>query len=408
MIVSVIGGGASGFFAAIRCKEIHPSYQVTIYEKSQKVLSKVKISGGGRCNVTNSERDIKQFSSNYPRGKNQLKKLFGKFGAVEVINWFENRGVPLVVQEDGCIFPKSQNSQSIIDCLIQECNRLNINIETGCGLSSFDKNENKYVLNFQNNKTLESDAVIFCLGGLPKKKQYDLFEKHGYQINPPVPSLFTFNMPGNPVCKLMGTVVDPASVKVQGTKLIDNGPLLITHWGMSGPSILKTSAWGARILEELGYHFSIHVNWLNDEKEEIVKQSLLELKEVGLEKQLKNHRLLVIPIRLWEFLLNKIEVDPTAKWKEVSKKTLNKLTEVLINDVYVVTGKTTFKEEFVTCGGISLGNIDMKTMESRLQPNIYFAGELIDIDGITGGFNFQAAWTTGFFAGELKTSSPNA
>lgn len=402
MKVAVIGGGASGFFSAIRCKEQYPEASVTLFEKSNKVLSKVKISGGGRCNVTNSEENIKEFATNYPRGKNQLKKLFGRFGAVETRQWFESRGVELVTQEDKCIFPKSQNSQTIIDCLLKECHSKGIMIEKGHHLSGFSEVNEQHLLEFRNGYKENFDKVIFCLGGLPNPNQYSLFKNAGYEISKPVPSLYTFNMPNNKITKLMGVVVNPATVKVLGTKLIDNGPLLITHWGMSGPAVLKTSAWGARVLEEQDYNFTIKVNWLNDWNEEKLRNELNRVKSEGGKKTLKNFRLKEVPSRLWEFILEDIEMPQDMIWQGVNKKQLNRLIDHLINDVYNVKGKTTFKEEFVTCGGISLSNINMKTMESKLHSGIYFAGEFIDIDGITGGFNFQSAWTTGYVAGELK------
>lgn len=403
MKVGIIGGGAAGFFAAIQAKENHPDAEVIILEKSQKLLSKVKISGGGRCNVTNGCTSIAELSKAYPRGEKKLKKIFNVFYTRDTIQWFENRNVPLVTQEDNCVFPVSQDSQSIIDCFMNEAERLGIIIEIGRMVEQLIPDSNKIKILFRGNELVhEFDKVIVATGGSPKKEGLLWLEKLGHKIETPVPSLFTFNMPSESVTELMGIVVEKTLTSIQGTKLKSDGPLLVTHWGMSGPSILKLSAFGARILAEAGYKAKLQVNWVNVQNYESVMEELKNITKEAPQKQLQNYRAYLLPERLWHFLLQKIEIPPTKKWNELGKKDLNKLCNILTNDVYSVEGKTTFKEEFVTCGGVSLESINFKTMESKVVPNLYFAGEVMDVDGITGGYNFQAAWTTGFIAGQLK------
>lgn len=403
MKVGIIGGGAAGFFAAIQAKENHPDAEVIILEKSQKLLSKVKISGGGRCNVTNGCTSIAELSKAYPRGEKKLKKIFNVFYTRDTIQWFENRNVPLVTQEDNCVFPVSQDSQSIIDCFMNEAERLGIIIEIGRMVEQLIPDSNKIKILFRGNELVhEFDKVIVATGGSPKKEGLLWLEKLGHKIETPVPSLFTFNMPSESVTELMGIVVEKTLTSIQGTKLKSDGPLLVTHWGMSGPSILKLSAFGARILAEAGYKAKLQVNWVSVQNYESVMEELKNITKEAPQKQLQNYRAYLLPERLWHFLLQKIEIPPTKKWNELGKKDLNKLCNILTNDVYSVEGKTTFKEEFVTCGGVSLESINFKTMESKVVPNLYFAGEVMDVDGITGGYNFQAAWTTGFIAGQLK------
>ncbi len=399
MKIAVIGGGAAGFFAAISCRNHFPNTQVTILEKSSKVLSKVKISGGGRCNVTNACFDNKKLSQHYPRSEYQLRKAFEQFNTADAIEWFESKGVKLKVYPDNCVFPLANDSQAIIDSFLNESKRLKIEIRLNQRIQQISKSENKFIVHNDENP-LEFDRVIVTIGGQPKSSGFNWMEKLGHQIIEPVPSLFTFNMTKNPICELMGNVVEYATVKVEGTKLIGQGPLLITHWGMSGPAILKLSAWGARILNEKNYNFAILVNWLNELKEDDLRNQLqfTMLEQGG--KMVTNLNPFPITNRLWVFLLQKSDIALEMRWKDLGKKNINKLVNTLLNDRYEVSGKTTFKEEFVTAGGISLQEIDFKTMESRVIKGLFFAGEVLDIDGITGGFNFQAAWTTGFIAGK--------
>jgi len=403
MKIGIIGGGAAGFFSAIQAKENYPDAEVVILEKSQKLLSKVKISGGGRCNVTNGCTSIAELSKAYPRGEKKLKKVFGEFYTQDTIKWFEDRNVPLVTQEDNCVFPVSQDSQTIIDCFVNETERLGIQIEIGRMVQQLNPEENKIKILFRGNELVhEFDKVIVATGGSPKKEGLAWLEKLGHKIETPVPSLFTFNMPHESVTDLMGIVVEKTLTSIQGTKLKSDGPLLITHWGMSGPSVLKLSAFGARILAEAGYKAKLQVNWVNVQSYETVMEELKNITKTAPQKQMQNYRAYLLPERLWHFLLQKIDIPLTKKWNDMGKKDLNKLCNILTNDVYSVEGKTTFKEEFVTCGGVSLESINFATMESKAVPNLYFAGEVMDVDGITGGYNFQAAWTTGFIAGKLK------
>jgi len=403
MRVAIIGGGAGGFFSAISVKHHHPDAHVTIHEKSLKLLSKVKVSGGGRCNVTNGTDSIKTLAEAYPRGSKQLRKLFGTFNNLHTMQWFEERGVPLVTQDDLCVFPVSQNSQSIIDCFMKEAKQLGIEIKTKSGIKKMTKVDDGIELSFidETNSPERYDKIIVGTGGSPKLSGFDWLAQMGHQISLPVPSLFTFNMPSESITELMGIVVENAIVRIQGTKLRGDGPLLVTHWGMSGPAVLKLSSFGARILSEMNYQCVAQVNWVNEVNVDRVSDRLTQLSKENPNKQLANARLLEIPIRLWLFLLEKCEIPKDITWSQVGKKPFNKLVNILTNDEYTVSGKTTFKEEFVTCGGVSLESINMKTMESRAIPNLYFTGEVIDIDGITGGYNFQAAWTTAFIAGKL-------
>jgi len=403
MTIAIIGGGAAGFFAAIAAKENHPNAQVTILEKSQKLLSKVKVSGGGRCNVTNGCTSIKQLSTAYPRGEKKLKKAFRTFSTKDTMEWFESRGVPLMIQEDTCVFPVSQDSQSIIDCFLNGARRLGIKIEKGTGVKAIEPIGEQLQLEFikAEYETRIYDKVIVATGGSPKRSGLEWLEKLGHKIEDPVPSLFTFNMPNEPIKELMGIVVEKALTNIQGTKLRGDGPLLITHWGMSGPAILKLSAFGARILSDCGYDFKVQVNWVNQINNELVMNALKNIVDDHGNKILSNYRPYLLPERLWHYLVEKCNLPLNKKWNELGKKGLNKLTNILTNDNYSVKGKTTFKEEFVTCGGVSLESIDFNTMQSRVCKNLYFAGEVMDVDAITGGYNFQAAWTTGFIAGKL-------
>ncbi|MEZ4771976.1 MAG: NAD(P)/FAD-dependent oxidoreductase [Bacteroidia bacterium] len=404
MKIAVIGGGAAGFFSAISAKENHPHAHVVIFEKSQKLLSKVKISGGGRCNVTNGCTDVAELCKAYPRGGSKLKKAFHIFNTSHTMEWFESRGVPLTIQEDNCVFPVSQDSQSIIDCFMNEAKRLNIEIRTGAGIQALRQEGQKLVLDFISpGMTSEVfDKVIVATGGSPKRQGLEWLENMGHRIESPVPSLFTFNMPEEPVTRLMGIVVEQTLVSIQGTKLKSDGPLLITHWGMSGPAILKLSAFGARVLEEKNYEFKVQVNWVNEKNNDYVQEKLVNIMQEHPKKNLANFRAYALPERLWLYLLEKSSLSFEHKWGELGQKSLNKLITVLTNDIYSVKGKTTFKEEFVTCGGVSLQDVDLNTMQSKVCKNLYFSGEVLDIDAITGGYNFQAAWTTGFIAGKLQ------
>ena len=399
MEVAVIGGGAAGFFSAISCKSHHPGARVTIYEKSDKLLAKVKVSGGGRCNVTHACFSIPELAKQYPRGEKHLKKSFTLFGVQDTINWFESRGVKLKTEEDSRMFPVSDDSQTIIDCLVKEAQKLGVNIQSHQQILSIHKEEKGFKLVLKE-KVVYPEKVIVASGGAPKLSGFDWLKNLGHHIEPPVPSLFTFNMPNEPIRELMGIVADPVSIHVQGNKLKQTGPLLVTHWGMSGPAVLKLSAWGAKELNKMNYWFKVQVNWVG-ENENTVREKLLQGFEEMKKRKVANKNPFQLPQRLWSFLLKKSEINEGVSWIDLNKTKVNKLVNTLLNDEYQVEGKTTFKEEFVTCGGVSLMDVEMDTIESKVCRGLYFAGEVLDIDGVTGGFNFQAAWTTGFIAGRL-------
>lgn len=398
--IGIIGGGAAGFFSAISIKDHYPDCDVTIFEKSSKTLGKVKISGGGRCNVTNATFDNKELSKFYPRGANFLRKAFEQFNAKSTMEWFSKKQVPLEILEENCVFPKSNDSQTIIDCFLHEVAKNNIKIQLNSSINQIEKLEDGTFLLKSNAEQFHVDQIIITTGGHPKRQNLEWIEKLGHTIIDPLPSLFTFNMPKNSICELMGNVVEETTVKIEGTKLVAQGPLLITHWGMSGPAILKLSAWGARILAEKGYQFAILVNWLKEQNDETVRVELNKIITNQGAKMLINFNPFPMTNRLWNFLLVKTSINPNKRWNELGKKEINKLINTLLNDRYEVFGKTTFKEEFVTAGGVSLDEVNVNTMESRIVKGVFFAGEVLDIDGITGGFNFQAAWTTGWISGK--------
>ncbi|MBO3697393.1 NAD(P)/FAD-dependent oxidoreductase [Fabibacter sp. E12] len=397
--VAIIGGGAAGFFAALSAKKHFPKSEVTILEKSTKLLAKVKVSGGGRCNVTHACFQNSELAKFYPRGSKQIRKAFDQFNSEDTVNWFEARRVALKTESDNRMFPTTDDSQTIVDCLMSEARKLNVHISLSSPVIKIKSSSSGFELTLKNGIEV-FDKVIVASGGSPKEEGFLWLKELGHDIIPPVPSLFTFNMPKESIKSLMGLSVTNASVRVQSTKLIQSGPLLITHWGMSGPAVLKTSAWGARVLNDMGYQFNIHVNWLGQVKEQELRDILQDVMNSFGKRMLRNHNPFEMPQRLWEHLVHKVDLPLEKLWSELGKKGVNKLLNLLLNDQYTVSGKTTFKEEFVTCGGVSLANVDFKTMESRVCPGLYFAGEVLDIDGVTGGFNFQAAWTTGFIAGK--------
>ena len=403
--VAIIGGGAAGFFAAISAKSHWPNAEVCILEKSNKLLAKVKISGGGRCNVTHDCPDIVELSKAYPRGEKQLRKAFHQFSATDTIHWFESRNVPLKTYPDGCIFPQANDSQVIIDLFLKECRTLGIGILLQQNITKISPHSSGVTI-INNQQQQEYDRVIICTGGSPKISGLTWLSDLGLDIVEPLPSLFTFNMPQNPICELMGIVVSQASAKIEGTKLVGQGPLLITHWGMSGPAILLLSAWGARILAQNNYHFFVLINWLDTCKDEELRALLNSTAAAHAAKKISNWNPTTLSNRLWIHLLERSDIHPDLRWSELGKKALNRLVNTLLNDRYEIKGKTTFKEEFVTAGGVALSEINFQTMQAKKIPNLSFAGELLDIDGITGGYNFQAAWTTGFIAGKHALAEP--
>lgn len=400
----VIGGGAAGFFAAVNAARIHPGLRVIIFEKSTKLLSKVKVSGGGRCNVTHACFNNRELVEYYPRGSRELSQAFSRFGPANTVEWFESRGVELKTEDDGRMFPVTDDSQTIIDCLISEAEKYGVQIATGIGVHRLEKQDEPWKITFDGSyPALYVKNVLIASGGGRSMEAYKWIKERGHSIIPPVPSLFTFNIPGNPITQLMGVAIEPATVKIKDTNIETEGPLLITHWGMSGPAVLKASAFGARVLADRQYKFIAIVNWLSGFNEEEVFEDLAWYKMQHPAQKVTTTSHLHIPKRLWEFLVAKSGVEALLKWGDISHKLIRSLAKTLTADEYPVSGKTTFKEEFVTCGGVDLKEIDFRTMESKIHKGLYFAGEVIDVDGLTGGFNFQNAWTTGYIVASAVT-----
>ncbi len=431
----VIGGGAAGFFCAVNAARMSPHLQVILLERSTKLLSKVKVSGGGRCNVTHALFDITEMSKRYPRGDKFVKKSLHHFFTTDTIEWFEQRGVKLKTEKDGRMFPVSDSSQSVIDCLMNEANLYGVEIKMNSEVRSmryensevismrygnseersmkYEKSEvrsmryedGKFLINLSNNIILNSDYVCIASGGAPKTSMFQWLVDLGHTISEPVPSLFTFNLhsakPGSakhPITELMGVSVEKARVKIEGTKLAEEGPVLITHWGLSGPAVLKLSAWGARELAAVDYLFKVHVNWLPEENANSLKEKFRNFRFSESNKKILNHNFGKLPNRLWQFLLEQSDIHADMRFADLPAKKENILINNLVDYTAEVKGKTTFKEEFVTAGGINLSEVDVNTMMSRKIKNLFFAGEVLDVDGITGGFNFQHAWTSGWIA----------
>ena len=394
----VIGGGAAGFFCAVNAARTNKNLQVVIVEKSSKLLSKVRVSGGGRCNVTHDCVEVSNLVKKYPRGTHFLKKAFNHFNTQHCIEWFRERGVELKTEADGRMFPTTNNSQTIIDCLLREANRYRIEILMNREVKAIQQHDDTFNLTFSAGEKMEADYVVVACGGYPKSSMFEWLTNVGHSIESPVPSLFTFNMPGNKITELMGVSVEQATVKVQGSKLSAEGPLLITHWGMSGPAILKLSAWGARELADRNYHFSVLVSWISKYNEEKLRSEWPAIRQQYSSLKISNKNPFGLPARLWNYLLTESTINPDIRWADLPGKQQNKLIKNLVAQEFEVKGKTTFKEEFVTCGGIKLSEIDANTMQSKVVPHLFFAGEILDVDGITGGFNFQHAWTSGWIA----------
>lgn len=370
---------------AVNLKEMAPRSEVTVLERSHRLMAKVAVSGGGRCNCTNSFANVTDLSHVYPRGYRLMKRLFPQFDYHDAYRWFERNGVPLTTQDDGCVFPKSQDAHSIIDCLLGLSRRHDVDIRTGVRIESLDD-------------LSDFDHVAVCTGGCPCQEGFRWLADAGHEVVSPVPSLFTLSIADTSLTALMGTVVDPVQVMIPGTKLRADGPLLVTHWGVSGPAVLRLSSYAARHLAEAGYQVPLSVNWTSLPETD-VRRTLLTMQTDHSLKQLSSVRPCGLPSRLWDYLLEKT-LGPRAanRWSQLNAKELNRLVNVLTNDTYRTSGRAAFRDEFVTCGGISLGSVSPATLESRHVPRLYFAGEVLDVDGITGGFNFQAAWTTAYVA----------
>ncbi len=397
----IIGGGAAGIFCAVNAARIDPTLKVLVLEKSNKLLSKVKVSGGGRCNVTHACFEIPELIKKYPRGSQFLKKTFHQFFTTDTIQWFEDRGVLLHAEPDGRMFPTTNSSQTIIDCLLKEATKYNVSFELGAEVKTIQKNSEGFAIQSSRGVNWFAHYVCIACGGFPKSTMFDWLIGLGHHISEPVPSLFTFNIPQHSITQLMGLSVPNAMVKIAGTKLHEQGPLLITHWGLSGPAVLRLSAWGARDLANSKYVFSINVNWLGDINEQILREDWPLFREQYSAQKIGNKNPFALPGRLWSYLLDQSGIDVNTRWAALKVKDQNKLIQLLTNSSFSVQGKTTFKEEFVTCGGILLNEINAQTLESKIVPGLYFAGEVMDVDGVTGGFNFQHAWTSAWIAAHL-------
>ena len=383
MRTAVVGGGAAGFFLAVNLKEMVPQMEVTILERGQRVLAKVEVSGGGRCNCTNSFYGVGDLSQVYPRGHRLLKRLFRQFDYHDAYESFERHGVRLTTQDDGCVFPASQDSHTIINCFLGEARRHDIKICTGVKVEALAD-------------LSDYDYLAICTGGSPRAEGLRWLADAGHEIVPPVPSLFTLSIADEALTALMGTVVEQAQAMIPGTKLRADGPLLITHWGVSGPAILRLSSYAARHLAEAGYKMPLSINWTGLREPEVLS-ALQAVMAQNPQKQLQSVRPCGLPSRLWDYLLQKtLGERATNRWQNLNQKELNRLSNVLTNDSYLTAGRAAFRDEFVTCGGIALTSVNPATLESRHVPNLYFAGEVLNIDGVTGGFNFQAAWTTAY------------
>lgn len=410
--IVVIGGGAAGFFSAIQTAELHPDWDISILEKSNKILSKVKVSGGGRCNVTHACPDIEILLKKYPRGARFLKKAFYQFATKNTIAWFAKNGVNLHTEKDGRMFPTTNNSETIIECLLQKVKQYKIKVLLNHEVvdivkekqqeneSTNSNNRPAFIITLSNSTKINANAICMATGGMLKANSFEWLKRLGHTIVEPVPSLFTFNTTDKSITNLMGVAVDKASIQWVGNKYIEQGPLLITHWGISGPAAIKLSAWCAREMAAVNYEGQIAINWVPTYSEQSLRMEWINLRlELG-KKEIGSKNPFNLPNRLWHYFLQVAEISTTLKWADLKSTQQQILIQQLVRTTLPIKGKTTFKEEFVTCGGVDLADIDASTMESKLLPGLHFAGEMMDVDGITGGFNFQHAWTSGWIAAQ--------
>ncbi len=406
MKIAIIGAGAAGCFAAINIKRMVGDADITVFESGKKPLAKVAITGGGRCNITNSFRGIRSVDEAYPRGGRLMKRLLREFSHEDAYNWFEAEGIKLMTQEDECVFPASQDAMEIVDTMTRLMRRNGIILKTGHRVQEIEKTvsdsgKNMFRIVFTDKDIAphHADIVLVATGGCAKESDYEMLDTlTSGETVAPVPSLFSFCLPGQKITELMGTVIENTTVGIAGTKHKATGALLITHWGVSGPAILKLSSYAARMLHENGYKAKLHINWLGDMNESETIEMLHETAIKNPQKHIANVYPVTLNSRLWEHLLERGGIKAGTRWAEAGRKSFNRLTNILINDTYEIDGKNRFKEEFVTCGGVSLASVDARTLESKTVHGLFFAGEALDIDAITGGFNLQAAWTTGYIA----------
>jgi predicted Rossmann fold flavoprotein len=398
--IVIAGGGAAGFFAALACAESRRDAEIIILEKSSQFLSKVKISGGGRCNVTHADFDAREFSKSYPRGERALISAFAKFQAADTVAWFESRGVKLKVENDGRMFPTTDSSQTIIDCLTNAAQKSGIKLRSNCGVeSAIQKSGGGFELKLSSGEILSCDKLLLAIGGCRTPALGQLAVSLGHTLETPVPSLFTFYVEIPWLRQLAGISVENVEASIPETKLRERGALLLTHWGLSGPAVLRLSAWGARELHAKNYRFKLQLNWLPQLTEEKLVAEFQARRKSQPAKFITNFPVAPLPARLWEQLVLASGIARDARWAALSGAAQHKLVQQLLRSEFPVTGKSLNKDEFVTCGGVKLNEVNFKTMESKICPGLFFAGEVLDIDGVTGGFNFQAAWTTGWIAG---------
>ena len=402
--IVIVGGGAAGFFAAITAAEATPDAQVTLLERGAQVLAKVRISGGGRCNVTHDCFDPREFTNRYPRGSKALIGPFQRFQARDTVAWFAERGVKLKTENDGRMFPVTDSSATIVDCLTNAAQRAGVIVRMNCGVEAVRRNEASFELTLSTGEKLEADRLLLATGGCRAAAAGQIAAALGHTIEPPVPSLFTLQIALPWLNGLAGASVEVAEVSVPDTDLRERGPVLVTHWGLSGPAVLRLSAWGARELHELNYHFPLRVNWLAEFTSEKLAAEMQARRQTQGAKLVVNAPIAPLSARLWEALVLAAGLGREARWAALTRAQQQQLTQQLTRTEFAVTGKSLNKDEFVTCGGVKLAEVNFKTMESKLCPGLHFAGELLDIDGITGGFNFQAAWTTGWIAGNAMAA----
>ncbi|BBD66812.1 hypothetical protein NIES4072_59120 [Nostoc commune NIES-4072] len=405
--IVVIGGGAAGFFGAIACAKANPDAQVTLLEASRQPLAKVLISGGGRCNVTHACFLPEELVQNYPRGAKALRGALTRFGPQDTVAWFAAAGVYLKTEADGRMFPVTNTSETIVECLIKAVATSGVKLRISTHVTSVKTApDGGFDILLKSGESIKCDRLLLATGS--SLVGYKIVKELGHQIEPPVPSLFTFNIADPQLQALAGVSVNPVQLRLSGggkSQLQQIGSLLITHWGLSGPAVLKLSAWGARVLHESRYQATLLINWLPDLHQEQVREKVLAVKDEWGKKAIALHRGVDLPHRLWQYIIARAGITTEDRWAEISSKTLNKLVQELTQGQYLINGKGAFKEEFVTCGGVNLKEVNFKTMESRLVPGLYFAGEILDIDGVTGGFNFQSAWTTGYLSGIAMANS---
>ena len=398
----VVGGGAAGFFGAIETATRKPGYRIVILEKTTRLLAKVKVSGGGRCNVTHHSFSPAALSQHYPRGQKAAKKWFHNFQAEDTVAWFAQRGIALKTEDDGRMFPESDDSQTIIDCFLTEAERLRIQIKTSVEVTALQQEDNLYLLTTTGG-IYRTKKILVAMGGHAKSSAYDWLRTAGHIIDPPIPSLFTFNDSEKDFTNLMGVAVPSAEVKIATTRFSQRGALLITHWGLSGPAVIKLSAWAAEHLFRCNYVFTAIVNWTGLPEKEL-RKVIDEVRSAHPRQSVMANTLFGLPKRLWELLCERADIPVGKAWGELGQKTINRLVEGLFASSFAIRGKTTFKEEFVTCGGVSLTEVETYTLESKKLPGVFFAGEVLNVDGETGGFNFQAAWTTAWLAARSITA----